>query len=53
MTDWKALCAELLAELQEYASADPYHDSDALVARARAALAAEPQGEGPTDKEKS
>lgn len=51
MTDWRALCAELTNELQGYASANPHHDSDALVARARAALAAEPQGEGLSDQE--
>jgi hypothetical protein len=39
MTDYKALCAELTNELHGYASANPHHDSDELVARARAALA--------------
>lgn len=39
ITDYRALCAELADELSGYASANPYHDSDALVARARAALA--------------
>lgn len=51
MTDWKALCAELADKLAEYDSADPYHDSGALVARARAFLAIEPQGEGPSDED--
>jgi hypothetical protein len=49
MTDFRALCAELADELHGYASANPHHDSDDLVARARAALAAEP--EGPSDDE--
>lgn len=40
--NFRALCAELVGELHDYASANPYHDSDELVARARAALAAEP-----------
>jgi hypothetical protein len=38
MTDYKVLCAELTDELQGYASANPHHDSDELVDRARAAL---------------
>lgn len=47
MTDYKALCAELTDELQGYASANPYHDSDELVDRARAALAEpEPPADG-------
>jgi hypothetical protein len=37
--DFRALCAELADELHGYASANPHHDSDELVARARAALA--------------
>lgn len=41
-TDFRALCKELADELHGYASANPHHDSDELVARARAALAAEP-----------
>jgi hypothetical protein len=45
MTDYKALCKELTNELHGYASANPYHDSDELVARARLALAAEAEGE--------
>jgi hypothetical protein len=49
MTDFRALCAELADELHGYASANPHHDSDDLVARARAALAAEP--EPPADGE--
>ena len=51
MTDYKALCAELTDELQGYASANPYHDSDELVDRARAALAVEPEPVGPSDEE--
>ena len=49
-TDFRALCAELVEELHGYASANPFLNPDALVARARTALA-EPQGEGPTQKE--
>ena len=44
--DFRALCAELTDELHGYASANPHHDSDELVARARAALA---EPEPPTD----
>jgi hypothetical protein len=32
--NYRALCAELTNELHGYASANPHHDSDALVARA-------------------
>ena len=47
MTDYKALCAELIDELHGYASANPHHDSDELVARARLALAEpEPPDDG-------
>lgn len=50
-TDWRGLCEELVNELHGYASANPHHDSDALVARARAALS-QPESEvGPTDEE--
>jgi hypothetical protein len=49
-TDFRALCAELADELHGYASANPHHDSDDLVARARAALA-EPVPVGPTDED--
>jgi hypothetical protein len=48
--DFRALCAELTDELHGYASANPYHDSDELVARARAALA-KPEQVGPSDDE--
>jgi hypothetical protein len=50
-TDFRALCAELLQPLAEYDGANPYHEHRALITRARAALAAEPEGEGPTAKE--
>jgi hypothetical protein len=49
MTDFRALCEELTNELHGYASANPHHDSDELVTRARAALAEQPVG--PTDEE--
>lgn len=50
--DWRGLCEELVRELHGYASANPHHDSDALVARARAALAQpEPEVVGPTNAE--
>jgi hypothetical protein len=51
MTDYKQLCAELLAALEEEASnwnLDP--ECHPLVVRARAALA-EPEPKGPTDEE--
>jgi len=45
MTDFRALCAELLQPLAEIAAADPHHSYLDLVTRARAALAQlEPQG---------
>jgi hypothetical protein len=44
MTDFRALCEELTNELHGYASANPHHDSDELVSRARAALAEQPVG---------
>ena len=47
-TDWKALCAELLA-WAEKTSSNYYKQADVLL-RARAALA-EPVAEGPTDDE--
>ena len=53
MTDYKQLCAELLAALEEEASnwnLDP--ECHPLVVRARAALA-EPEPKGPTDKDLS
>ena len=48
-TDIRALCKELTNELHGYASANPHHDSDELVIRARATLASEP--EPPADGE--
>ena len=52
MTDWRALCAELLdAEQDQTVANDGSSDRfDLVAARARAALA-EPETEGPTDKE--
>jgi hypothetical protein len=47
MTDYRALCEELTNELHGYASANPYHDSDELIIRARAALAEQPVAIGP------
>jgi len=47
-TDFRALCAELLQPLAEYDDANPYHKHRALITRARAALAAQPEGEGPS-----
>jgi hypothetical protein len=55
MTDFRALCEELIDELQEYVDADLPVDGEALaktellVIRARAALAEQPVG--PTDEE--
>jgi hypothetical protein len=46
MTDFRALCAELINELHCYKNAHPQHDTD-LIDRARAALA-QPEPEGPT-----
>jgi hypothetical protein len=46
--DFRALCAELLAIIPAHGTGDP---NSLVVARARAALAAEPVGEGPTDEE--
>lgn len=51
MTDFRALCAELTDELHGYASANPHHDSDELVVRARTALAPQPVPEGPSTDE--
>jgi hypothetical protein len=47
MTDFRALCAELLDELQGYKVAHPMH-CRALLNRARAALEAQPEPQGPT-----
>jgi hypothetical protein len=53
MTDFRALCAELIEAyewcINRYMTAPS--NKDALVYRARAALAAEPVGEGPSDEE--
>ena len=52
MTDFRALCAELLSALESegYAHWVNGPDEDALCLRARAALA-QPEPEGPTDEE--
>jgi hypothetical protein len=39
MSDFRALCAELLQPLAEYDGANPYHEHRELITRARAALA--------------
>jgi hypothetical protein len=49
-TDFRALCAELLATLELTWEIKPRVIQD-LLNRARAALAAEPVGEGPSDEE--
>jgi len=48
MTDFRALCAELLCSLEQY-PVQPPRDCD-LIDRARAALA-EPEEQEPTDEE--
>lgn len=48
MTDFRALCAELLCSLEQY-PVQPPRDRD-LLNRARAALA-QPEPQGPTDEE--
>ena len=50
MTDFRALCAELVDELHCYKYVHPQHDTD-LIDRARAALEAQPEPQGPTDEE--
>jgi hypothetical protein len=50
MTDFRALCAELLKPLAEQVGADPHHVYLDLVTRTRLALA-QPEPQGPTDKE--
>ena len=50
MADFRALCAELADELQGYKVAHPMH-CRALLNRARAALEAQPEPQGPTDEE--
>lgn len=50
MTDYKALCAELLAAADEYAGMNPYMRLDNAMKAARAALA-EPEPVGPTQDE--
>ena len=47
--DYRSLCVELTDKLHEYATANPVHDTDQLVARARAALATPEQG-APSDE---
>ena len=46
MTDYRAMCAELVNELHAYKVAHPNHDTD-VIDRARAALA-EPEAKGPS-----
>jgi hypothetical protein len=46
MTDFRALCAELVDELHCYKYVHPQHDTD-LIDRARAALEAQPEPQGP------
>jgi hypothetical protein len=48
-TDYRALCAELLAALDRQAATDPEADGGLLRHRARAALA-QPELVGPTDE---
>ena len=48
MTDFRELCAELHAAFNTYAVDEVHH---ALLARARAALEAQPEPQGPTDEE--
>jgi hypothetical protein len=49
MTDFRALCAELLNWIERASQAHVYGTQD-LITRARAALA-QPEGEGPSDQE--
>jgi len=50
-TDWRALCAELVNDLEEWMSGTDHFSSISLdlVERARAALA-QPEPEGPTGR---
>ena len=53
MTDYRALCAELVDELEDWIYCDDESeiaDTHSLITRARAALA-QPEPEGPTDDE--
>ncbi|NBT75543.1 MAG: hypothetical protein EBT15_06170 [Betaproteobacteria bacterium] len=50
MTDFRALCAELLAATDEYTGMNPYMRLDNAMKAARAALA-QPEPQGPTDEE--
>ena len=52
-TDWRALCAELVDELEEWVAFGDVGEIElahALIDRARAALA-QPEPQGPTDEE--
>jgi hypothetical protein len=51
-TDWRALCAELVNDIEEWMSGTDHFSSISLdlVERARAALA-QPEPQGPTDEE--
>jgi|688.fasta_scaffold01604_19 hypothetical protein len=50
MTDFRALCAELLQPLAEYDGANPCHEHRDLITRARAALD-KPEKGGPSDQD--
>jgi hypothetical protein len=53
MTDFRALCAELVEDLElwvAFGEVEPTEESHALIDRARAALA-QPEPQGPTDEE--
>jgi hypothetical protein len=50
MTNFRALCAELLEPLAKVAGADPHHEYLDLITRTRLALA-QPEPQGPTDEE--
>ena len=50
MTDFRALCAELLAGADEYTGMNPYMRLDNAMKAARAALS-QPEPQGPTDEE--
>jgi hypothetical protein len=51
MTDFRALCAELLKALSEWALGQGSNVDAPLIIRARAALEALPEPQGPTDEE--
>jgi hypothetical protein len=53
MTDFRALCAELIEIIEEHCNPDEYSLLDVVnvLNRARAALEAQPEPQGPTDAE--